>query len=115
MWKGILALLIFSASGCGIMEPDKTTINVAGTVTAEATGQPIVGAEVDLFKFLNTQATTTTDSQGRYSISQSVDVCFEGDLGIGVGASGTGFVSKSVQISCTSSSQHVDFSLVAGP
>jgi hypothetical protein len=116
MRQGILALLFFSAAGCGIVEPGKTQLNFAGTVTAQATGQPVVGARVALFDIFDTYAITTTDAQGHYSLSQSISTCVEGDFGTAVGASGIGFASKSSAISCSSSAlQQINFSLVAGP
>jgi len=117
---GILLLLIFSAAGCGITGPDKVTLHLAGTVTAQATGQPIAGALIELFKpclifGCNSDqdlARTTTDAQGHYSLAQSVDKpCLGSGFGIDLSASSTGFAPTAEQVECKGSLQTIDFSL----
>lgn len=98
MRKRILPLLILMIPACGLTGPDRVRVNITGTVTSEATGQPIVGARVELEdpaldgndKIL---ASTTTDAQGRYSLSASVnDNCDIGILfGLYVVVNATGF------------------------
>lgn len=118
MRRCILTLLVLSATGCGITGPDKVTLQVAGTVTAQATGQPVGGALIELFPpcflFCNDQgrATTTTDAQGHYSVALSVDdPCTGNGFGFEIRASFSGFEAMSEQVECKGSLQHFDFSL----
>lgn len=112
-------MLIVLTAGCGdLVNPNATALSFQGTVTAEATGQPISGAHVALTDpviLYGERASTTTDSQGHYTLAYSLDNCVAGTVGITLGASGTGFVEKSYQASCVSSLQQVDFSLAAAP
>jgi carboxypeptidase family protein len=122
MNRAVLALLIFSASGCGITEP-KVTLHLAGTVTAQATGQPIAGAQVMLldesrpFQFGNpTLAETTTDAQGKYSLSYSVSGmgnCTGFALQFPLVATASGFTEAGSpgELLCSESVQVFDFAL----
>ncbi len=119
MRRAILTLLICSAAGCGITEPDKMTLHLAGTVTAQATGQPVAGALIELYPPClifgcddQDLVKTTTDAQGRYSVTQSVDNrCTGHGFGLALSASGSGFEEKGEQVQCTESHQQIDFSL----
>jgi hypothetical protein len=120
MRRSILSLLIFSAAGCGITGPDKVTLHLAGTVTAQATGQPVAGALIQLYApciifGCNSDqdlARTTADAQGHYSLAQSVDnPCLGNGFGITLGVSGTGFAGTGQQVECKASLQTLDFSL----
>jgi hypothetical protein len=113
MRRSILALLVFATAGCGVTDSG-ITLRIQGIVTAEATGQPIAGARMNLYpSFIQeAAATTTTDAQGRYSLSQKIDNCIDGDFGIFVGASASGFDSDGANVLCNSSLQQIDFSLV---
>jgi hypothetical protein len=118
MRRAIQALLIISATGCGITNLNTADLSFQGTVTAEATGQPVAGAQValgDPLILYAARATATTDAQGHYTLSWSTDNCVAGALGMTLSASATGFVSESVQPACVSTVQHADFSLAAAP
>ena len=120
MRRGILSLLIFSAAGCGITGPDKVTLHLAGTVTAQATGQPVAAALIQLYPpcpifGCNSDqdlARTTTDAQGHYLLAQSVNnPCLGNGFGIALSASGPGFAGAGQQVECKGSLQTIDFSL----
>lgn len=117
MKRSLLTLLILSAVGCGITGPDKLTLRFEGIVTAQATGQPVTGAEIRLIPliFADVIATATTDGQGHYSLVQSTDACIEAELGTFLSASGPGFDSQSVSVLCTAALQRFDFSLPPMP
>jgi hypothetical protein len=109
----VLALLALSMAGCNITDLKNTTVRVQGTVTAAATGQPIVGAQMKLYPSFIQEAvaTGTTDAQGRYSLSGSVSNCIDGDFGLFVGANATGFDSKGMNAFCNTDLQQINFSL----
>lgn len=121
MRKAFLALLLVAASACGLTGPDKVTVNVVGRVTAAATGQPIVGARMVLadpaldHTRYKTLATTTTDGQGRYSLSASVDEdCDIGFLiGLHVEVHASGFQSGFQDLTECEGSFVFDFALDA--
>lgn len=120
MKRIISSLLIFAAAACGILEPGNVTLRFEGTVTAQATGQPIAGAqiklsEVTLFESGAPLATTSTDAQGRYSLAHSVsDNCVGNSLGLLIGASATGFsVSSELIGECNGTVKRFDFALEA--
>jgi Carboxypeptidase regulatory-like domain len=112
MRRSVLALLTLSAVGCEITDPG-VTLNIQGTVTAQATGQPIAGARINLFPFFlgDAVSTTMTDAQGRYSLSQKMDNCFEDDFGVYVDAKATGFDGEALNAVCSSGLQQINFSL----
>jgi 5-hydroxyisourate hydrolase-like protein (transthyretin family) len=112
MTRSVLALLILSIAGCGITDSG-VTLRIQGTVLAQATGQPVAGARINLYPSFIQEAvaTTTTDSQGRYSITQKMDNCNEDDFGPYVGASASGFDSNGVNALCNSALQQINFSL----
>ena len=120
MRRAILSLLICSTAGCGITGPSKVTLRLAGTVTAQATGLPVAGALIELyapcliFGCNNDQdlVKTTTDAQGHYSVTQSVDnPCLGNGFGLALSASGSGFAGMGEQVECNESHQQIDFSL----
>jgi len=118
MGRRILALLLLSAAGCDITGPSKTTLHFDGTVTAQTTGQPVGGALIQLADPLilwGVRAGSTTDAQGHYSLTYSIDHCIDGDAGITLTASGSGLTSKTLLAACTESAQRFDFSLAAAP
>src|SRR6476469_6102935 len=103
MRRSALTLLTLTIAGCGITDSG-VTLRLQGTVTAQATGQPVVGAQVRLYpSFLQDPvATTTTDTQGRYSLSAKLDPCIENDFGVFVGASASGFDGHGTNLVCHS-------------
>jgi len=111
--RSVLALLSLAVSGCGITDSDGVALHFEGTVTAEATGQPVAGALVKLYPSViqGPAATTTADAQGRYSLSQTIDHCIEAELGLLLEASATGFDSDGSNATCTGALQQIDFSL----
>lgn len=117
-------MLILAATACGITDTGKVTLRFEGTVTAQATGQPIAGAQIRLFEpSLNfggapsALARTTTDSQGNYSLTQSVnDNCRAGVFPLEVEASASGFTAESeVVAQCNGTLQRLDFALTPFP
>jgi hypothetical protein len=112
MRRSALALFVVAVAGCGITDPS-VTLHIQGTVTAQATGQSIAGARIDLYRSFIEEpvGTTTTDSQGRYSLSSKMGNCFENDLGSFVGASASGFAGDAAGVLCNSALQQIDFSL----
>ena len=119
MRRAILAFTAISLAGCGdVLSPNAAALSFQGTVTSEASGQPVSGAHVALTDpviLYGERASTTTDAQGHYTLAYSLDNCVAGTLGIALGASATGFVEKTYQASCTASVQQVDFSLATAP
>ena len=113
MGRTVLALLTMSVVGCGITDPG-VTLHIQGTVIAQATGQAIAGARINLYPSFIQEAvaTTTTDAQGRYSITQKMDDCIEDDFGTFIGASASGFDSDGMNALCNSALQQINFSLV---
>lgn len=118
MSERILALLLLSMAGCDITGPSKVALHFSGTVTAQATGQPLGGAQVKLADpniLWDVRATTVTDAQGHYSLTYSIENCIDGDLGITLTAHASGLASETVTPACTESTQQFDFSLAPEP
>ena len=118
MRRAIQALLIISATGCGITNPNGADLSFQGTVTAEATAQPIAGAQIALTDpviLYGVRASTTSDAQGNYSLAYSLDNCDNGPLGVTMTASATGYLSQSFQAACISLMQKMNFTLAAAP
>ena len=122
MTRMILLLLVASATACGITGPNQVTLHIEGTVTAQATGQPVAGAQVILYQPTiifgadeKTLARTTTDAQGHYALTQAVDKnCIGALFGIAVSASASGFEENGSQIGiCSDAVQRIDLSLSA--
>jgi carboxypeptidase family protein len=119
MKRIISSLLILMAAGCGITDVDKISLRLEGTVTAQATGQPVAGATIQLvdiaagFLGSGAMATTTTDSQGHYSLAHSADRhCASLVLGVGISASASSFTTGTADVdACSTSLQRIDFAL----
>ena len=116
----ILGFLIVAATACSLSET--ATLRVEGTVTAEATGQPVAGATIEMVDVAQAfvggsaaMASTTTNAQGRYSLTYSPDRdCFGFVLGVSLSASSSGLTTLSKGIeACEEDVQTVDFVLVA--
>jgi hypothetical protein len=123
--KSILVLSMFILSGCGATDPDAetVTIGVTGVVRAEATGQAIAGAAVSLRYDViyltgggvsDGLASTTTDADGRYSLSYS-GKCRGPGADLAVHASATGYSSTNlgfgISIECKDGLQTLDINL----
>lgn len=117
MRRSVLALLTLSVAGCGITGLDSVALQFQGTVTAQATGQPVAGAQIKLYPSIldDVAATTTTDAQGNYSLSQSIEGCIEAELGLFLAASASGFDSQGLNAACRAGLQRIDFSLPPAP
>lgn len=83
----LVAACVFTGGACGVFgEGDKTiTLTIRGTVTSEADGIPIEGAQVEI-EWLGgvpspatvVEASTTTDAQGRFFIQEDAGPnCYE--------------------------------------
>lgn len=116
----VLSLLVLGVTACGITDADNITLRVEGTVTAIATGEPVSGATVRLIDIAEELlggggglGTTTTDAQGRYSLSVGVgDNCRDGFvLGVGVDTQASGYRRDSREIGCHGALQRVDIPL----
>ena len=111
--------LILAATACGITGSDNLTLHAQGTVTNTATGQPVAGATVVIWPpvFLiggssEPVASTTTDAQGRYSLSASVERnCLGNGFGYEVKASKLTYEDESVPLDCEGGPQQVDLAL----
>ena len=111
MRRSILSLLIFSAAGCGITGPDKVTLHLAGTITAQATGQPVAGALIQLYPPCPIFGCNSDQDLAR-TLAQSVNSpCLGNGFGIALSASGPGFAGAGQQVECKGSLQTIDFSL----
>lgn len=123
MQRPIVLLLSLAVTGCGIAGPNSVTLHVQGTVTEASTGQPVAGATVHLFAptiiFGTTDgdiANTTTDVQGRYTLSTSVkSPCLGNGFGYAVSASTTNPAEQAdgKTVSCSDTPQTLDLSLSA--
>lgn len=114
MRRGLVSLLILCFAGCGIVEPKGLALQFDGTVTAQATGQPLAGALIALADptiLWGVRKSVTTDSQGHYSLGYTLNPCVDGEAGATLTASESGFASNTVQITCTGGEQRFDFSL----
>ena len=116
---GMLLPVMFCASGCGILGPDDVILRIQGTVTAEADGQVLSGALVELYPptFLLGDATpiasARTDALGHYSLSASIgEKCLGNGFGIAVRASAPPLeTAYKENLACTSGTQTVDLAL----
>ena|SRR5450759_2096900 len=114
-------MLIFSVAACGITGPETVTLRFEGTVTAQATGQPVAGAQILLVEptFLGiggvekTRGSSITDSQGRYSLTGQVDAkCVGSYFGIDVRVNASGFTTDARNVGqCNGALQRFDFVL----
>lgn len=121
MRRIIASLLIFAGAACGVTEPDEIALRLEGTVTTQASGQPIAGARIVLFEDAvfggnyAELATTVTDSQGRYSLTRSfASSCPRPFFSLGVSASASAFKAKLAAVpECNGTLQRFDFVLEA--
>lgn len=123
MKRIIQSLLFFAAAACGITDSNSVTVRLEGTVTAQATGQPVGGASIRLIDIAqaiigsdgSVVALISADAQGRYSLTHSVGDCGDYLFGLGVTGSASGFASASQEIECSGSLQTVNFVLPPPP
>lgn len=122
MTRSAFAVISFLlVAGCGIVGPDEVTVQLEGTVTAQETGQAVAGARIELFEFClcfgesaPPLATITTDAQGRYTITKSVDerACESELFGFGVRASAPGFATEVAEVNrCDGGVERIDIVL----
>jgi Carboxypeptidase regulatory-like domain len=121
MKRPIVLLVSLSVAACGITGPNNVTLNVHGTVTDASTGQPVAGANVHLYAptiIFGTSdgdlASTTSDAQGHYTLTQSIKApCLGNGFGYVVTAttSNPAEESEAATVSCSESSQTLDLAL----
>jgi hypothetical protein len=117
----ILIPLLLIVTGCGITGPGNVTLQLQGTVTDASTGLPVVNATVDLFPpalFPGSGdqdiAKTTSDAQGHYYISHSVDSkCLGNGFGFAITAESAdrSMQSDGRDVGCTGVAQQIDLPL----
>jgi hypothetical protein len=117
----IVLLLTLSIAGCGITGPNNVALHVQGTVTDASTGQSVAGAMVHLYAptiIFGTSdgdiASTTTDAQGHYTLSQSIKApCLGNGFGYVVTAttSNPAEESNAATVNCSETSQTRDLAL----
>ena len=111
-------VLLLATIACGITGPNEVTLHAQGTVTDQATGQPVSGALVQLYPpslFFGSSAniaTTSTDLAGHYAISASVgSACTGNGFGYVVAATSGIRESDAAALECSGSNQIVNLTV----